>query len=198
MSKAQSTVKSGRTVKPGRTLVVTMNDDEVPKFGRKDVVNTHRSDKGTHFCEFSSIETAQKVYEKLSGDKNVKSVRYSDYQVFFRITSGETNDVEYDDVKAMIVDSLKDKVDGCNIKYFKLHKNRETKKLTGTGDLVFDRISDQQFVLNREDGETAHSEVCGDYTLSFYPYRRQPRGARSGRGGRRAGRGGRRGASASE
>jgi len=144
--------------KEGRTILFDSNSKE--EVNDDGVKNIHKTDGGTRFIVFDTIENASSAYEKHK-DAGAK-VKYAYYKIFFRLSEYDLATAKYDDLKEEVQKFLS--IRGINnVLYFKFYTQNGV--LMGSGDLTVDTKEDMDLLVSNNE-----SDFC-EGKISFYRYR---------------------------
>ena len=144
--------------KEGRTLLFDSNSiEEVNDDGIKQM---HKTDGGTRFIVFDTIENARSAYNK-HNDAGAK-VKYAYYKIFFRLSEFDLTSAKYDDLKEEVRKFLL--ILGINnVLYLKFYTQNSV--LMGSGDLTVDTKEDMDLLVSNNEADFCEGKI------SFYRYR---------------------------
>jgi hypothetical protein len=177
MSQVEQSQKDTPTPKVGRTLLVKPENSNFSTnlFDKLDGLSDKFSSEksNSHFLTFNNVKNAEKAFDSLNSNENCK-VKYALYRLFFKLpgVSLHSDDVDYDNVKKVHSDLVKEKCDG-RVLYYKLY--RKQNKFLGCGELTVDTLKSFNMLINTEgDGfkEFNLSKLGNDYSVTHFRYNR--------------------------
>jgi len=133
------------------------------------------------FLKFDTIENAQDALAKLRSEKIRSKPSY--YKGFFKIESKMKgpiqtlidakiefmNSATYDELKNTICEMIKKKCDQTEVLFFKFNKNKQTMKLSGSGDFTIDTKNDLDLLIKEP------LDINDSFRICFYNYQIRPK-----------------------
>ena len=151
--------------KTSKTLLINEDYKNDLNFQGMIYDKTFKTNRGTQFIIFDNIENATSAYTSLK-DNNV-NVKYSYYQIFFKLSNIDLTNADYNKLKEDLINNLKGLNENINVLYLKFHNKNG--KLIGSGDLTVDLKDDSDAIEKLKDHEFNKG------TISFFRYRRKNR-----------------------
>jgi hypothetical protein len=149
--------------KTGRTILIN-TETEVSTEGLSGLQNNIFTNKGTQFLIFDTVENSVAAFKHYRDNNN--KVKFAHYKLFFTM-SGLEDDTDYNVIKKIHVEWIKEKVDS-DVLYYKQYKKNG--KYIGCGDLTIDTKEAMDKLLNKDEMKNYEFDK---YAGTYYRYNKR-------------------------